>query len=147
VSGVVDTNLLLYAVNTAAAEHARARRFLEDCGRRAGLWFLTEGICYEFLRVATHPRVFPDPLDAAAAMAFLEALLRSGRFEVLVAGDGHWAVLRDLLRRAPRAAGNLFFDLRTVALMREHAVRRIYSADTDLLQFRDIEVVNPVDAS
>ena len=143
-SGVVDTNLLLFAANSAVGEHEVSRRFLEGCGRDAGLWFLTEGICYEFLRVATHARVFPSPLSAAEAMAFLDAILGSGRFEVLSAEPDHWPVLRGVLSAHPRCSGNLFFDIRTVALMKEHSVRTIYTADTDFLQFKDIEVINPL---
>jgi predicted nucleic acid-binding protein len=41
-------------------------------------------------------------------------------------------------------AGNLFFDIRTVVLMREHGIRVIYTTDTDFLQFKAIEVVNPL---
>lgn len=143
-SGVIDTNILLYAANSGAREHRSARRFLSDCGLHAGLWFLTEGICYEFLRVATHPRVFPVPLSADEAMQFLDVLLKSDRFNVLTAGTKHWFCLRRLLVRAPQPSGNLFFDLRTVALMHEHAVSRIYTADTDFLQFTGIEVINPL---
>jgi len=143
-SGMVDTNLLLYAANAAAPEHVDARRFLNGCVQPAGLWFLSEGICYEFLRVATHPGVFPRPLSAQEALSFLEVLMASGRFQILSAGRGHWMELRRLLQASSRAAGNLFFDIRTVALMREHAVRRIYTADTDFLQFGGIEVINPL---
>lgn len=143
-SGIIDTNILLYAANSGAAEHRAAKRFLSDCGLQAGLWFLTEGICYEFLRVATHPRVFPSPMSAREAMGFLDVLLNSERFDVLAAGHAHWTCLRRLLAHSPQPNGNIFFDLRTVALMHEHAVRRIYTADTDFLQFKEIEVVNPL---
>ncbi|MDD4019932.1 MAG: PIN domain-containing protein [Kiritimatiellae bacterium] len=143
-SGVIDTNILLYAVNVSAAEHKAAKSFLSSCGSQAGLWFLTEGICYEFLRVATHPRVFPSPMKACEAMRFLDVLLKSRRFDVLTAGNGHWVCLRRLLDRKPQPSGNIFFDIRTVALMHEHAVRKIYTADTDFLQFADIDVVNPL---
>ena len=40
--------------------------------------------------------------------------------------------------------GNLFFDIRTAVLMREHGIRVIYTADTDFLQFEEIEVINPL---
>ena len=39
---------------------------------------------------------------------------------------------------------NILFDVRTAVLMREHGVRQIYTADTDFLQFDDLQVVNPV---
>ncbi len=41
-------------------------------------------------------------------------------------------------------AGNLFFDIQTAVLMREHGIKRIYTTDTDFLQFSEIEVVNPL---
>jgi len=143
-SGMVDTNILLYAANRDAPEHESACGFLNACGADAGLWFLTEGICYEFLRVATHTRVFPRPLSSREAMGFLDALLVSGRFEILSAGARHWELLKQILKPLPRASGNLFFDIRTVASMCEHAVRLLYTADTDFLQFPQIEVRNPL---
>ena len=41
-------------------------------------------------------------------------------------------------------SGNLFFDIRTVVLMREHGAREIHTTGTDFLQFRDIQVINPL---
>lgn len=143
-SGVVDTNLLLYAANRTAPEHGLAREFLVAAARSESRWYLTEGIVYEFLRVATHPRVFAQPLTAAEAMAFVRVLLESPRFGVLTAGARHWQILGQLLAELRHPSGNLFFDIRTVALMRELGVRRIYTADTDFLRFSGIDVINPV---
>lgn len=143
-SGVIDTNVLLYAANQDCPEHEICRAFLERARSAPSLWYLTEGICYEFLRVATHARVFPSPLNASDALSFLEALLRSPRFYLLIAGPKHWEFLRRVLESLHLPSGNLFFDVRTVALMREQGVRMVYSADTDFLQFSDIEVINPL---
>lgn len=142
-SGLIDTNILLYAINADAPEHTQARDFLQEAIEAPGLWYLSEGICYEFLRVSTHPRVFPEPLKAGQALAFLEALLITDRFEVLSAGPGHWKWLRELIATTGNPVGNLFFDIRTVALMREHGIRQIYTADTDFFQFSKIAVTNP----
>lgn len=143
-AGVIDTNLLLYAVNEDADEHAAAVAFLEATTTSRAAWFFTEGIVYEFLRVATHARVFPEPLTWKQALEFLQPLLESDQFQILVAGKQHWTLLADVLKETVHPSGNLFFDVRTVVLMREHGVRRIYTTDTDFLQFREIEVVNPL---
>ncbi|HWS74156.1 MAG TPA: TA system VapC family ribonuclease toxin [Quisquiliibacterium sp.] len=143
-SGVIDTNLLLYAVNDDAPEHEKAFAFLTEAGHSGAGWYLTEGIVYEFLRVSTHPRVFGRPLTSSQALSFLRPFLQSSRFSILAAGPRHWAMLDQVLGEERRASGNLFFDLRTVVLMREHGVRRIYTADTDFLRFPSVEVVNPV---
>ena len=143
-AGVIDTNLLLYAANAEAAEHAAAHRFLTAAGRSADRWYLTEGILYEFLRVATHPRVFPRPLSKPQVIEFLHPLWSGSVFTVLTAGDRHWELLQAELGSLAHPSGNLFFDIRTVVLMREHGVRSIYTADVDFLQFKDIEVINPL---
>jgi len=146
-AGVIDTNILLYAANRDAEEHALAVTFLTDAGTGAEPWYFTEGILYEFLRVTTHPRVFDRPLSWQEAMRFLSPVLQSPRFQVLQAGAEHWNILAQVLGEVSHPAGNLFFDIRTVVLMREHGIREIYSADTDFLQFSGIRVVNPLKPS
>ena len=143
-AGVVDTNLLLYGANSSAPEHARAREFLIAAGQSQEPWYLTEGILYEFLRVSTHPRVFPRPLTWLEAISFLDPFLESPVFTVLKAGRSHWALVRDVLAGLSRPAGNLFFDIRTVVLMREHGVRDIFTTDADFLQFAGIRTINPL---
>ena len=142
--GLIDTNILLYAANADVPEHGKARSFLNAARRAAGRWYLTEGILYEFLRVATHPRVFAKPLEARQAMAFLQPVWSAPSFSLLTAGAEHARLLSEELERLSHPAGNLFFDIRTVVLMREHGIRTVYTADHDFRQFADIEVVNPL---
>lgn len=143
-SGVIDTNLLLFAANRDCPEHAPARAFLESVRGDPGTWFVTEGIGYEFLRVSTHARVFSQPLRAAEALQFWNTLLAWPNVALLPAGPRHWQALAEVLTRQHAPAGNLFFDLRTAALMREHGIRTIYTADADFHRFKEIEVVNPL---
>lgn len=142
--GVIDTNILLYAANQQAEEHDAARAFFERAAGSGDVWFFTDGIFYEFLRVSTHHKVFPSPLSADQAMRFLQPFLTSPRFEILQAGARHWSVLSDILSGVVNPSGNLFFDLRTVALMREHGVRSIYTRDADFFRFRKLEVIDPL---
>jgi uncharacterized protein len=144
VSGLVDTNILLYGANSDAPEHTLARELLSSIGRTADSWYLTEGIVYEFLRVATHPKVFPAPLFAQDALAFVRPLLECANVHVLAAGESQWSILGEVLAELTHPSGNLMFDVRTVVLMREHGVSRVYTTDTDFLQFSGIDVVNPL---
>jgi hypothetical protein len=141
---VVDTNLLLYAVNPDATDHRRARALLDAWRRGERSWFLTWGIIYEFLRVSTHASVFPRPLDLPAARAWLDVLLAGPRADVLVETDRHGEVLAELIAAHPRLRGNPVHDLHTAALMREHGVAEIRTADTDFHQFSFLAVVNPL---
>lgn len=142
--GILDTNVLLYAVNSDCPEHGTARAFLERVMTDPSQWYLTEGICYEFLRVATHHRVFPKPLAASDALTFLETLFRSPNISLISAGKRHWLALRGVMEGLHAPSGNLFFDVRTATLMREHGIPVIHTADTDFLKFRDLHVLNPL---
>lgn len=141
---VVDTNVLLYAVNPDAPEHAPARTAVDRWHQGSDRWFLTWGIIYEFLRVSTHPRVFGNPLTLGEAWAWLTALLTAPEVGILAETDRHSLVLAELAKAHPRLRGNPVHDLHTAALMREHGVSEIQTADTDFHQFGFLTVVNPL---
>jgi toxin-antitoxin system PIN domain toxin len=141
---VVDTNILLYAVNPDSPDHSKASRMLEEWRRDDRPWFLTWGIAYEFLRVSTHPTVFPRPLSLGQSHAWMDLLLATPSLGVLVETQRHRQVLAELAGRLPRLAGNVIHDFHTAVLMREHGVTEIRTADTDFHQFPFLEVVNPL---
>jgi len=143
-AGIIDTNILLYAANRDADEQASAATFLRTVATSAEQWFLTEGILYEFLRVSTHPRVFQKPLAWKEALSFLKPFLGNPNFLILTAEERHWTLMEEVLAALTHPAGNLFFDIRTAVLMREHGIRQIYTTDADFLQFPDIQVINPL---
>ncbi|NHA15076.1 PIN domain-containing protein [Thioalkalivibrio sp. XN279] len=141
---VVDTNVLLYAADADSEYHAPCRDLVEQARIQAAPWFLTWGICYEFLRVSTHPRVYRSPWTNAAAWRFIETLLASPSLSVLTATRRHAAVLRQCLDELPEARGNLMHDLHTATLMREHGIARIVTRDTDFHRFGFLEVIDPL---
>ena len=144
---VVDTNILLYAVNPDSPDHDAARTLVDRWRREDRSWFLTWGIIYEFLRVSTHQKVFASPLDLPRAQAWIEALLVSPSASVLMPTDRHLAVLQEISERHPRLRGNIVHDLHTAALMREHGIVEIRTADTDFHQFPFLTTVNPLNGA
>lgn len=141
---VVDTNVLVYAANADSPYHARCRRALEDWRGRASAWFLTWGICYEFMRVVTHPRVLRTPWNATGAWEFLASVLASPSLRLLLPTERHAAVVAEIIADMPHIGGNLMHDAATAALMREHGVRTIYTRDSDFHRFGFLEPVDPV---
>ncbi len=141
---VVDTNVLVYAADESAPEHTRCRTLMEGWRRRNGAWYLTWGICYEFLRVVTHPRVMRRPWTMDAAVGFLAVLQASPGLGVLVPTDRHPLVLADVAREVPGLSGNIVHDTHTAVLMREHGIRRICTRDTDFHRFPFLEPVDPL---
>jgi len=141
---VVDTNVLVYASNRDGAEYERCRELVEGWRTARQPWHATWSIFYEFLRVVTHARVLPRPYTTAQAWRFLEAILAAPSFQLLLPTKRHADVLGKLLSDAPAVTGSIVHDAHNVALMREHGIRRIYTRDTDLKRFPDIEVIDPL---
>ena len=141
---VVDTNVLVYAADADSPHHAPCRDWLERQRRRADAWYTTWAILYEFLRVTTHPRVMRRPWSASEAWGFVAALLASPGLGVLVATPRHAEVAAQVIAELPQVAGNLFHDVHTAILMREHGIRRIVTRDTDFHRFPFVEPLDPL---
>jgi toxin-antitoxin system PIN domain toxin len=141
---VVDTNVLLYAAEKNFAEHARCRDLLLSWRAQAAPWYLTWGILYEFVRVATHPRVFRKPWTAVDAWQFVSILLDSTSVGMLIETPRHASVASQVLDEVPLLAGNLLHDAHTAILMQEHGIRIIYTRDNDFHRFPFLEVRDPL---
>jgi toxin-antitoxin system PIN domain toxin len=141
---LIDTNILLHAANAASPSHRAARGFFEEHLRLRTPWSITWPILYEFLRVSTHTRVFPKALTARQAIEFCGALIARDEVAILAATNRHGAVLETVVSELGHPAGNLFHDIHTAVLMREHGIPEIVTADTDFLQFGFLKVSNPL---
>ncbi len=139
---IVDANLLLYARNSSDPRHAPARAFLEQVlngPRRVGLPWQS---LTAFMRIATHPRVFPTPLPAAAASDQVEQWLAAPATWVPAPGEGHAEVLLGLLRGL-RLAGPLVSDAHLAALALEHGTG-VWTTDSDFARFPGLRWENPL---
>ena len=141
---LVDTNVLVYAVNQDSEFHEPCRRRIEEMRVRASPWYLSWPICYEFLRVCTHPGILTHPWSVAAAWGFLQTLLVSPAAGVLLPSSRHQDVLAEVIAEVPHLRGNILHDLHTAVLMREHGIRQIYTRDSDFHRFPFITVIDPV---
>lgn len=132
---LVGTNILLHAADSASPLHGEARATLAQGVPHGESLLLTWGIVYEFLRVSTHPRVFPTPLTCDEAWGFVGALLERPAWAVLVETPVHAETLSECARQVPRLAGNLLHDFHTAVLMREHGVSEVLTEDADFRAF------------
>ncbi len=144
---VVDTNVLLYAADRTAPEHEKCRLLVQRWREQSSPWYLTWSIVYEFLRVATHPRVFRNPFSLGDAWSFIEAVLVAQSAGLLVETKFHQHVANEVFAELPDLRGNLVFDARIAILMREHGIKTIYTRDTDFNRFAFLDVVDPITES
>lgn len=141
---VVDTNVLVYAADEDSPFHAACLELLEDSRTKAAAWYVTWGICYEFLRVTTHPRVFQNPWSAEQAWRFVDALLKPTSIGILIPTDRHQDVATGVIKEVPHLRGNLIHDAHTAVLMREHGIKTVYTRDTDFHRFSFLEPIDPI---
>ena len=144
---VFDSNVLIHAADEDSPFHAPCRDRVAHARDDASPAFVTWSICYEFLRVTTHARAPVVPWTLPEALGYLETMLASPGFELLVATPRHAAVLARTLLELPDLRGNVMHDVHTAVLMREHGVSRICTRDTDFGRFPFLTVVDPLSAS
>lgn len=138
---IVDLNILLYAVNSEAAEHDRAHRWWEQALNDEEIVGLAWVVVIGFLRLSTSPRVFPRPLSPAAALAKIDAWLARDNVRLVTEKDEHWARLKPLVRDAG-TAGNHTTDAHLAALAFSHDAVLV-SGDMDFARFRGLRLENP----
>jgi predicted nucleic acid-binding protein len=110
----------------------------------ASPWYLTWGIIYEFLRVATHRNVFRKPFPLSQAWNFIETILASSSVSILVETERHDRVASEVFGSISGIAGNLVFDAHTAILMKEHGVKKLYTHDSDFHRFPFLEILDPI---
>ena len=141
---VFDTNVLCYAIDPGAEPHESCRRMLNEARTGPSPSYLTWNVCYEFMRVSTHPRVLPVPWRIEEAQDFLKILLDSPAISILRPTERHQTILAQTIEEFPDTRGNFVYDMHTVVLMREHGVSRICTRDTGFHRFPFLTVVDPL---
>jgi hypothetical protein len=141
---VVDTNVLVYAADRHSEFNDACRSFLEARMADPSPTYLTWNICYEFLRVVTHSRVFEKPWSIGESLSFVQSLLATDSFRVLEPSERHVAVLSQTVSQFPDIRGNLVHDLHTAVLMREHGISQICTRDTDFQRFPFVTIFDPL---
>jgi uncharacterized protein len=138
----VDTNVLVYAHREEFPQHATALKTLTAIATAVEPWVLLWPCLYEFVRVVTHPKVFDPPTPLDEAVAAVEGLLASPSVLTVSEGSRHPIWFARTIR-AGGATGNLAFDAHIAALMREHAIDEIVTADRDFHRFPGLRISNP----
>jgi toxin-antitoxin system PIN domain toxin len=130
---LIDTNVLLYAVNTDSPEHAVARATLEEgLSSDAGLGFAWLALV-GFVRLATRRGILAQPVALEDALGVVDDWLGAPNAHLLEATPRHWPLLRRLLIGAG-TAGHLSNDAHLAALAIEHGATLV-SFDRDFERF------------
>ena len=139
---LIDANLLLHAYNPRSADHEASRRWLEASLSGTELVRFAWVTIWAFIRIATSPRVFEQPLSIAEADTIVSSWLAQPAAGMLEPGDRHWELLRRLLTEG-QASGPLAMDAALAAIALEHGAT-LHTTDRDFTRFDGLSWINPL---
>lgn len=144
-SSTIDANVLLYASDSASEHHEAARDFLMTWSKGPDLVYVFWPTVMSYLRIATHPRIFQNPLDPDLAEGNVSSLLRLPHVRTGAEDERFWETWREATSGVV-VRGNFVPDAHIVALMRQHGVSEIWTRDRDMRKFEGIKIKDPFTA-
>jgi predicted nucleic acid-binding protein len=128
--GVLDANVLAYALNGDAPQHAASLALLEAARDPSVKLYVSSQILCEFYSLITNPRRVPLASSSAEALHIISEMLALPGLQVLPTPARAVAMWVQLLQRHPVTGGDVF-DLQIVATMQANGIQRIYTFNAD----------------
>ena len=145
--GLLDANILVYAMDTGAAQHRASLGLLEAASDSATVLYVSSQVLCEFYSIVTNPRRIAAPYSPSEALEAISALLALPGIHVLPTPVQVVSGWMALLQRHPVTGADVF-DLQLVATMQAHNVQRIYTFNTaDFEVFPELTVIAPREAA
>ncbi len=138
----IDANILLYAVDRSSSRHERAYEFLQKASKGPEILAITWPVIMAFLRIATHPSIFTNPLSPQDAQSNIASLISLPHVRLLSEADGFWQIFNQIADGIS-LRGNIIPDAHIAAILRQHGVTTIFTGDTDFRKFSFLRVHNP----
>jgi toxin-antitoxin system PIN domain toxin len=139
---LLDLNLLLYAVDSDAGPHERARAWFEEVLSGTEAVGFAWTVLLGFARISTNPQIYRHPLSSPEALDLIDGWLAQPVAKVVEPTVRHAAVLRELLEPLG-VGGNLVSDAHLAALAIEHGAE-LCSRDNDFARFSGLRWVDPL---
>ena len=137
---LLDVNILLHLHNESSPSHRPINLWLNQA-IEIGEWLgIPPQVLWSFLRIATNPRIFSNPMTGQEAMDAVTALLTAQRVRLIHPGPRHFELLSRFIA-AENAIGNLVPDAVLAALAQEFGAT-VASTDDDFRRF-DVPWINP----
>jgi hypothetical protein len=137
-----DINLLVYAYNSDAPGHRRAKTWWEACLSEDRLIGLPWAVILGYLRLMTSRSVLLDPFTPQEAIGHIRSWLERPQVQVLQPGPRHLDLLDSLMREAG-VSGRLTTDVHLAALAIEHQAE-LHTNDGDFKRFPGLRWSNPL---
>ena len=139
---IPDINLLLYAYDAGSPFHAKAVAWWQKCLSEEEPVGLAPVVVFGFVRIATHGRVFQNPMTPGEAASHVRSWLAQPVVQIVEPASDYVGQVLDLLE-ALGTAGNLVTDAQIAALAMDHGAI-LHTADADFLRFPGLRWLNPL---
>lgn len=138
----IDSNLLIYAHRSAAAQHRAARNAIEAALNTPGGCGITMPSVAEFFSIVTHPTATGRPSPPEAAVEFL-ASLRAGGVQDLAPGPGF---ATRLVRMAADlgVTGVRIFDLQIGLCALDSGAAELWTHDRGFVKIPGLAIHDPL---
>jgi len=134
---LIDSNILVYSINSSSPKHKKAQKFLQD---NLGELVVAHQNIFESLRVLTHPK-FPSPMKIKDAMGAIENILEGC---TIISPDYRThRIALELIKKYKLTADKLF-DAYLVATALGNDIGIIATDNTqDFKRFIELKTINP----
>lgn len=141
--GIVDANVLVYAIDQNAPQHPSSRALLDQARVSSTTLYVTSQILCEFYSIVTNTRRVVAARSPADAIHVISTLLSFPGIRVLPAPASAVRGWMTLLQRH-EVRGADVFDLQLAATMLANDIHRIYTFNTaDFDVFPELAVARP----
>ena len=125
-----DSNILVYALNRACAEHNAARTFLQSLGAEDNV-AICELVLLEVYVLLRNPAVFPTPSSPADAVSRIQRFRQHPRWRLVDYPGPAPGLMESLWRDAasPGVGRRRVFDLRLARTLLHHGVTELATAN------------------
>ena len=141
---VLDANLLLYAYDSAFAEHTKARPWVETTFSGQEPVGLPWQTISAFIRIHTDTRLPGNRFTVDEAVQIVDQWIALPHVHLLAPGTRHWSEFRRMLTHG-KVRGALTSDAQLAALTIEYG-GILCSTDRDFARFPGLRWMNPLEA-
>lgn len=138
-----DVNVLVNAHNVAMPEYDAYSAWLEEALNGTIPVGIPSLVFSGYLRVITHPRIFPRPFRPEQALEEIAAIRAAPAFVAVEPGPRHWEIFTELCRKAD-AIGNHVPNAYLAAIAIEHGCEWI-TADRGFARYPGLRWRHPLD--
>ena len=141
----LDTNILIYAANNDAPEHAKALAVVNLMLTNPSEWILSDQVLWEFYRALRHPKILQKPRTSTQAAAQVRFIREKSGVACCSYETGFFDDVLSLLEK-PRFPYQRTHDSVLGITLLKHGVKTFYTRhEKDFTDIPFLKVINPID--